>query len=99
VKVDDALVFPGVFRVALDARAPRITMPMRLAVADVLVGLVPREELSATRLLPEMLDGQMVPTVAGAVAAERRRRVDPTVGGVSAPEPGRNVSPQEGMGP
>ncbi|MEU5943505.1 malic enzyme-like NAD(P)-binding protein [Micromonospora sp. NPDC047548] len=101
-QVDNALVFPGVFRGALDARVPQITLPMRLAAADVLAGLVPREQLSATRLLPDVLDGQVVPTVAGAVAAvaaERRRRIDPAVGGVPLPEPTRNVSPQEGVGP
>ncbi|WP_130332248.1 NAD(P)-dependent malic enzyme [Micromonospora kangleipakensis] len=101
-RVDNALAFPGVFRGALDARAPRITMPMRLAAADVLAGLVPREALSTTRLLPEVLDGQVVPTVAGAVAAvaaERRRRVDPAAGGVPRQDAARNVSPQEGVGP
>ena len=101
-QVDNALAFPGLFRGALDARARRVTMPMRLAAADVLAGLVPREGLSASRLLPRVFDGQVVPTVAGAVAAvaaERRRRRDPVVGGVPRRDVARNVSPQEGVGP
>lgn len=68
-----------------------------LAAADVLTGLVLREELSAIRLLPDMFDGQVVPVVA-AVEAERRR-TDPAMRGVSGQRPAPSVSRQEGVAP
>ncbi|WP_241563525.1 NAD(P)-dependent malic enzyme [Micromonospora costi] len=101
-QVSTALAFPGVFRGALDARAPRVTMSMRLAASDVLAGLLPREALSATRLLPELGDDRVVPTVAGAVAAvaaERWRSRRPGPGGVPEQGADRSVSAQKGVGP
>ncbi|RQX03880.1 NAD-dependent malic enzyme [Micromonospora inaquosa] len=72
--ISNALVFPGVFRGALNARAPRITTAMLLAAADVLAGLVGKELLGPRRLLPDVLDPQVVPTVAAAVAAVEASR-------------------------
>jgi len=75
-QINNALAFPGIFRGALNARAPRISTAMQLAAADVLAGLVGDDQLSARRLLPDVLDPQVVPTVSAAVAAvelSRRR--------------------------
>ncbi|WP_091345586.1 NAD(P)-dependent malic enzyme [Micromonospora rhizosphaerae] len=101
-QIDNALVFPGVFRGALDAEATWVTTSMKLAAADVLAGLICREDLSATRLLPQVRDDRVVPTVAGAVAAvaaELRRSSPPAAGGVPRQDAARSVSPQEGVGP
>lgn len=68
-RVDPALVLPGLFRGAFNAQARRVTTPTLLAAADVLAGLVDGERLSATRLLPDMPDGQLVSTLTAAIAA------------------------------
>jgi malate dehydrogenase (oxaloacetate-decarboxylating) len=73
-QINNALAFPGVFRGALNARAPRITTAMQLAAAEVLAGLVGDDRLSARRLLPDVLDPQVVPTVSAAVAAVEMSR-------------------------
>ncbi|MCR4261014.1 MAG: NADP-dependent malic enzyme, partial [Candidatus Colwellbacteria bacterium] len=39
-QVNNALVFPGIFRGALDARIPRITQEMKISAAKILAGLV-----------------------------------------------------------
>ncbi|WP_412538736.1 malic enzyme-like NAD(P)-binding protein [Longispora sp. K20-0274] len=63
-----ALAYPGVLRGALDSEASRITPDMHLAAADALAGLI-AARASATRLLPDLLDPAVVPTIAAAVAA------------------------------
>ncbi len=77
-QINNALAFPGVFRGALNARAARITTAMQLAAAEALAGLVGEDQLSARRLLPDVLDPQVVPAVSAAVAAVElsRRRAD-----------------------
>ena len=65
-QINNSLVFPGVFRGALDARAPRITTRMKLAAAEALAGLV--EEPTADRIIPWSLDAAVVPAVAHATA-------------------------------
>ena len=65
-QINNSLAFPGVFRGALDARAPRITTGMKLAAAEALAGLVP--EPTPEHIIPWSLDGAVVPAVAQAVA-------------------------------
>ena len=65
-QINNSLVFPGVFRGALDARAPRITTRMKLAAAEALAGLV--EEPSVERIIPWSLDPAVVPAVSHATA-------------------------------
>ena len=66
-QVNNALVFPGLFRGALDAGRTSFDTPMMLACAQALAGLVP--EPGADRILPDVLDPRVVPTVAAAAAA------------------------------
>ena len=66
-QINNSLVFPGVFRGALDARAPRITTRMKLAAAEALAGLV--AEPTAECIIPWSLDKSVVPAVAHATAA------------------------------
>jgi malate dehydrogenase (oxaloacetate-decarboxylating) len=61
--VNNVLGFPGIFRGAVDANAPRITNEMLLAAADVLVRMTPAGEL-----MPNPLDKKVHREVARAVA-------------------------------
>jgi malate dehydrogenase (oxaloacetate-decarboxylating) len=61
--VNNVLGFPGIFRGAVDANAPRITDEMLLAAVDVLVRLTPAGEL-----MPNPLDKKVHLEVARAVA-------------------------------
>ena len=65
-QINNSLAFPGVFRGALDARAPRITTAMKLAAAQALAALVP--EPAPDHIIPWSLDPAVVPAVAQAVA-------------------------------
>jgi len=61
--VNNVLGFPGIFRGAVDANAPRITNEMLLAAVDVLVRMTPLGEL-----MPNPLDKKVHLEVARAVA-------------------------------
>ena len=65
-QINNSLAFPGAFRGALDARAPRITTGMKLAAAEALAGLV--AEPTPEHIIPWSLDAAVVPAVAQAVA-------------------------------
>jgi len=65
-QINNVLVFPGVFRGALDSRAKRITEEMKLATVYALAGLVKKP--SRNNILPYALDKKVVPTIANAVA-------------------------------
>ena len=65
-QINNSLAFPGVFRGALDARAPRITTEMKLAAAAALAGLVAAP--TPEHIIPWSLDAAVVPAVAQAVA-------------------------------
>ena len=67
-QVNNVLAFPGIFRGALDARAKRITEGMQVAAAYALASVVPAEELSADRILPDAFDPRVCSAVAQAVA-------------------------------
>lgn len=64
-QVNNVLAYPGVFRGALDARAPRITAAMKLAAVKALAGCV--EKPIAEHILPTPLDIGVAQTVAQAV--------------------------------
>ena len=64
----DLLVFPGVFRGALDVRATDINDSMKIAAAYALAGMVPPEELGPDRIVPSNIDPNTAPVVASAVA-------------------------------
>ncbi len=68
-QISNILVFPGMFRGALDARAHRITTAMNLAAARAIAGLVPLDELSEGYIVPTAFHTEVSRTVAQAVAA------------------------------
>lgn len=72
-QINNVLVFPGVFKGALGARAARITESMKVAAAYALAGLIPEGELSPEYILPAPFHPGVADAVAGAVADAWRR--------------------------
>lgn len=74
-QVNNVLAFPGIFRGALDARAPRITEDMKEAAAKAIASVIPEDELRADYVLPSAFDERVVKSVAKAVmeVAEREK--------------------------
>jgi malate dehydrogenase (oxaloacetate-decarboxylating) len=70
-QINNVLAFPGIFRGALEAGAPRITEAMKLAAAEAIAGIV-AEDLGAGQIVPSALDPRVAPTVAAAVSAASR---------------------------
>ncbi len=64
-QVNNVLAFPGVFRGALDAHAPRITNRMKLAAACALAACVKKP--TPARILPSVFDKRVVRQIACAV--------------------------------
>ncbi|MGI6177092.1 MAG: NAD(P)-dependent malic enzyme [Eubacterium sp.] len=66
-QVNNVLAFPGIFRGALDARAPKITEDMMEAAARAIAGVISEDELNAEYVLPDAFDKRVVKAVAEAV--------------------------------
>ena len=66
-QINNVLVFPGVFRGALDARASDINDAMKLAAAQAIASLISDEELSADYIIPAAFDPRVKTAVAEAV--------------------------------
>jgi len=64
-QINNALVFPGIFRGALDKNLKKITEKTKLRAAHTLAALVPVPK--ATKLLPDIFDRRVVLAVAKAV--------------------------------
>jgi malate dehydrogenase (oxaloacetate-decarboxylating) len=78
-QINNVLVFPGVFRGALDARATAVTREMELAAAYALAAVIEPEHLEADYVIPSVFDRRAAPAVAEAVAgaagAHKERKV------------------------
>lgn len=66
-QVNNVLIFPGIFRGALEGRACAITEEMKLAVAEAIASLVSEEELSDVNILPAAFDPRVADAVSQAV--------------------------------
>ena len=66
-QINNVLVFPGLFRGALDCRARDITCGMKLAAAYGIAGLVSGEELGEEYIIPSAFDERVAKAVAEAV--------------------------------
>lgn len=66
-QVNNVVAFPGIFRGALEGRAPQITEEMKLAAALAIAGLVSDEELNEDFVMPEAFDPRVADVVAEAV--------------------------------
>jgi malate dehydrogenase (oxaloacetate-decarboxylating) len=72
-QINNVLCFPGIFRGALDAGAPRITEEMKLAAANGIANVVTGEDLSEDYIIPSVFNRDVAPAVAQAVVEEARR--------------------------
>jgi malate dehydrogenase (oxaloacetate-decarboxylating) len=72
-QINNVLAFPGVFRGALDVRAPQITEEMKMAAARAIADIVGDDELRDDYIIPSVLNRDVAPAVAEAVATEARR--------------------------
>ena len=73
-QVNNVLVFPGIFRGALDVRATNITEEMKLAASRAIASLITEEELNADYIIPSPFDKRVCKVVAeevGKVAREQ----------------------------
>jgi malate dehydrogenase (oxaloacetate-decarboxylating) len=85
--MDISLVFPGVFRGLLDARARNIRLRTLLYAAQALADMVKPEELHADYIIPRIFDFRVAPAIAAAVVRAANE----------ADEAGRVVDPDEVM--
>lgn len=66
-QVNNVVVFPGIFKGALEGRAAAITEEMKLAAAEAIAGLVADEDLNDENILPEAFDPRVADVVSQAV--------------------------------
>lgn len=66
-QVNNVMVFPGIFKGALEGRATQITEEMKLVAANALASLVSDEELNEDFILPEVFDPRVAEVVSKAV--------------------------------
>jgi len=72
-QVNNVVAFPGIFKGALEGRAPQITEEMKLAAALAIASLVPEEELSEDNVMPEAFNPKVADLVAEAVKSHIKR--------------------------
>ena len=66
-QVNNVLVFPGIFKGALEGKARQITEDMKLAAAEALAGIVSDEELNEEFIQPEAFNTKVSEVVSAAV--------------------------------
>ena len=66
-QINNVLVFPGIFRGALDARADDISVEMKIAAARAIAAIVRDDELSEDYIIPDAFNKAVVQAVAEAV--------------------------------
>ena len=71
-QINNVLVFPGIFRGALDVRASDINDEMKVAAAKAIASLIPDSELRADNIIPSAFDPRVAKAVAAAVAQAAR---------------------------
>ncbi|MBQ3282980.1 MAG: NADP-dependent malic enzyme [Atopobiaceae bacterium] len=68
-QINNVLVFPGIFKGALAARAPQITEEMEVRAAHAIADYVREDELGPGHIIPSALDRGVADAVAEAVAS------------------------------
>ena len=66
-QVNNVLVFPGLFRGALDARASQITEKMKISAAYAIANILSKQELNDEHIIPTIFDKRVKEAVANAV--------------------------------
>ena len=68
-QINNLLVFPGIFKGALESRARRITEDMMISAAHAIAGRVSLAELAPDHIIPSIFDKAIAAVVADAVKA------------------------------
>ncbi|WP_025719002.1 NAD-dependent malic enzyme [Paenibacillus sp. 1-18] len=81
-QINNVLVFPGIFRGALDCRARHINEPMKLAAARAIASVVSERELNEQYIIPSIFNEQVVTEVRksvieAAILTGTARRIPP----------------------
>jgi malate dehydrogenase (oxaloacetate-decarboxylating) len=71
-QINNVLCFPGIFRGALDVRAPAITEEMKMAAAHAIAAIVDENDLREDYIIPSVFNRDVAPAVAAAVAEQAR---------------------------
>ncbi|MCW3057178.1 MAG: hypothetical protein JWO21_1147 [Solirubrobacterales bacterium] len=71
-QINNVLCFPGIFRGALDVRAPAITEEMKMAAARAIAEIIDESELREDYIIPSVFNRDVAPAVAAAVADQAR---------------------------
>lgn len=72
-QINNVLIFPGIFRGALDVRASEINMEMKLAAAHALANYIGEDELNVDNIIPSALDKKVAIAVAEAIKEAARK--------------------------
>jgi malate dehydrogenase (oxaloacetate-decarboxylating) len=72
-QINNVLAFPGIFRGALDVRAPKITEEMKVAAAKGIASVITDDQLGEDYIIPSVFNSDVCPTVARAVSEEAQR--------------------------
>ncbi|NMB44101.1 MAG: NAD-dependent malic enzyme, partial [Clostridiales bacterium] len=72
-QINNVLVFPGLFRGALDVRATEINLDMKIATAYAIANYIDEKELNEEFIIPSALDKKVATAVAEAVADAARK--------------------------
>lgn len=72
-QINNVLVFPGVFRGALDVRAKEINLDMKLAAAYAIADYIHEKDLNEDNIIPSALDKNVATAVAKAIADAARK--------------------------
>ncbi len=70
-QINNVLVFPGIFRGALDARAGQITEEMKMAAARAIASIISDDELNEEYIIPGAFDERVCKAVAKAVCRRK----------------------------
>jgi len=71
-QINNVVVFPGIFKGALEGRAAQITEEMKLAAAEAIARLIPDHELNENNIMPEAFNPMVAEAVAEAVKSHIR---------------------------
>lgn len=72
-QINNVVAFPGIFKGALEGRAPQITEDMKMAAALAIAALVPDDELNEDNIMPEAFNPEVAIKVSEAVKANIKR--------------------------
>ncbi|MFW8664273.1 malic enzyme-like NAD(P)-binding protein, partial [Candidatus Phytoplasma citri] len=67
-QINNLLVFPGIFRGALDSKVTQITEEMKLAAVYALAAVIPESQLNEENILPSIFNPECTQAIVKAIA-------------------------------